>query len=140
MNVTLMRGLPGSGKTTWLQGTIGSVVCSADHYHMVDGVYRYNPANAGLAHGACLKKFVECLIAGRDAAVDNTNTSLVELVPYARLAEAYGAELLIVTLLCDVAVAIERNTHGVPASTILAMHANMVTQPVPPYWKHQVIA
>ena len=56
--VIIMRGLPGSGKSTEAKSYIlthGAVVVSADDFFMVAGKYRYNPAKIGDAHVACMR-------------------------------------------------------------------------------------
>lgn len=136
-----MRGLPGSGKSTHVAKMgVDAVVCSADHYHVVDGTYRFDPARAGEAHNACLRKYVETLILPQylTVVVDNTNTSLMELSPYVRLAEALGVEYEIHYILCSVVTALQRNVHAVPATTILKMHKNLVTEELPPWWRVRV--
>lgn len=143
MNKTafVMRGVPGSGKSTWLEKELvrlkaiptdegydpWSDVCSADKYHMVDGVYRYDPKNAKAAHERCFKRFINlCSVSQIDiVAVDNTNVRIWELARYVAVAETYGYEVKIIRMVCDPQVAIARNVHGVPAETIWQMHLNM---------------
>jgi ABC-type multidrug transport system ATPase subunit len=39
----VMRGLPGSGKTSWIKANInGASTASADHYFYTGGEYRFN--------------------------------------------------------------------------------------------------
>ena len=137
-----MRGLPGSGKSTWIRENLNYgilCVCSADDFHMVDSVYRYDPKNIGAAHGACLRKFTEVLIYGKkvdNLVVDNTNATAIEIAPYARLCEAFGIEFEIIHLNCSFETAYIRNTHQVPPQTILAMLGNLTTEKLP--WKFTV--
>jgi predicted kinase len=145
MKVFILRGLPGSGKTTWIKNNLlpDAVVCSADHFHMVDGVYRYDPANAGKAHAACLRKYLENtlgwpLVHGprpNHLTVDNTNCTIAEIAPYAALATAYDVPFEVVHVHCTVAEAVARNVHGVPDGTILDMARRLATEPLPPWWK-----
>lgn len=143
MRVYIMRGLPGSGKSTWAKDNLPhAVVCSADHFHTgSDGVYRFDPANAGNAHGECLKKFAILLETfritgnGPDVVVDNTNTTAAELAPYVALSAAYGVEYEIVFIPCDFATACYRNTHRVPRATIWHMMQNLNTERLPVWWK-----
>ncbi len=80
MNVIIMRGLPGSGKSTWIKqvfrnfqhGTVSpqayylkeeeTKIFSADSYHMVGDEYRYDPARAGEAHASCLREYLSALM------------------------------------------------------------------------------
>lgn len=139
-----MRGLPGSGKSTWVQrfGDIPRFVCSADDFHVDErGTYRYDPKNAGKAHDWCLKKYLGTLQSGflGNVIVDNTNVSLVEIAPYARLAQALCIPFKIVYVYCDPVVAYSRNLHGVPFSTILKMQRILLTEEVPSWWPQEII-
>lgn len=138
--IHIMRGLPGSGKTTFAKSLKTSpLIVSADDWHMVNGVYQYDPKQAGEAHVQCFKAFLKGVLYGtQNIVVDNTNTTLVELAPYVRVCEAYRCEYSIVYLLCPVEVAIKRNLHAVPVNTILAMNRNLLTEIVPAYWKQEV--
>lgn len=136
--IYIMRGLPGSGKSTWARKY---KTFSADEYHVINGVYQFDPKRAAYAHKECLRAYLMFLRVGisqQDVAVDNTNTTLVELAPYVRLAEVFCREYKIVYLTCDVETAIKRNVHNVPANTILQMNKNLITEIVPPYWNQDV--
>lgn len=137
-----MRGLPGCGKSTWAKNNCGTGVFSADSYHVgEDGVYRFDPKRAGWAHNECFRQFTIAVFTEtfRVLCVDNTNTTLAELAPYVRVAEAFGHEYTIMYLMCDVETAIKRNVHGVPANMILTMQRNLLTEIVPPYWRQEVV-
>lgn len=103
MKVFVMRGLPGSGKSSWIKTQIArmesqapNVVISADSYHLetVDGksVYKFRPERARAAHDCCLSEFVRTmsLPSAIEVFVDNTNLSAWEIAPYVRVAEAFG--------------------------------------------------
>jgi dephospho-CoA kinase len=142
--VFIYTGIPGSGKTTVIgkrhRRTVP--VCSADHWFMrlKQGVYNYVPAEIGQAHAACLRKFVGLVIeADIDIVVDNTNTSVAEVAPYAALALAYGREVKIITVECDPEVAFARNVHGVPLQTIKAMHAQLEARVLAPWWPQETL-
>jgi predicted kinase len=139
--IYIMRGLPGSGKSSWASEIAGAQIFSADSYHMVNGVYRYDPKIAGQAHNECFKSFLLAAMSNRKNAfiVDNTNTSLVELSPYVRVCEAFERDYTIVYVMCSVASAIARNIHGVPPNTILTMNRNLLTEVVPAHWKQMII-
>ena len=116
-----------------------TVFVSADYFHMVAGEYRFDPKNVPASHRACLEDYLDQLQRGdAEIVVDNTNTTLVELAPYVRLAEVYRREYKIMYLLCDVETAIKRNVHEVPANTILTMQRNLLTEIVPLYWNQEV--
>lgn len=148
MNVIILRGVPGSGKSTYVKRNPNAVVVSADHYFTDDkGLYNFDPTKLPLAHAKCLREFVDALLNHRDweqdveIVVDNTNTSVMEVAPYAALALAYGASLRVVTLKCDPVAAAARNVHGVPESTVLAMAKRLEdeTPRLAPWWEHVVV-
>ena len=135
----ILTGLPGSGKSTIAEQLVaaGAAACSADYYFIKEGVYRYVPAEIGLAHAHCMRKFIEHIGGntglGADIVVDNTNTTSVEIAPYVAVANAFGWEHEILRVECDPEVAFARQTHGVSRATFHHMERNL-RQPLPPWW------
>ena len=146
--VILMAGVPGSGKSHYVNNKLGlsrESVVSADNFFVgSDGVYRFDPSQLGAAHGDCLRGFVSSLHQGlRTVVVDNTNTTAIEMSPYVALAAAYGYEVEIVRVGCDPAVAAARNTHGVPERAVRAMAERLdktFQEGLPPFWNVKVTA
>lgn len=143
MKVIIMRGVPGSGKSTYVSKNFpGAAVYSADDYFVnAEGVYVFDPRKLPQAHGKCLKDFVFHLERpfSSDAVIDNTNTTAVECAPYAALALAYGCALEIVTIQCDPEVAAARNTHGVSVEGVKAMHKRLTEAQLMPWWPHRIV-
>lgn len=142
--IVVLRGIPGSGKTTFVRNTYpGATVVSADDYFVgEDGVYRFNPAEIGQAHGRCFRLFIESVQRGDLlVVVDNTATSIAEIAPYILGSQAYGYGAEIVTLRCDPAVAASRNVHGVPEAFVMKMAQALEagTQALMPWWQHQIV-
>lgn len=153
--VVILRGLPGAGKSTYRKTVLeklktgfhalGEIFdCSADHFFMVGGEYKFNPMQLGEAHASCLRSFTQRLLAQRPndlIVVDNTNLSVAEFAPYAALALAYKAELEIVTIECGWQTAAGRNVHGVPMNSYSRMEKALAkgTQDMPAYWPHTVV-
>ena len=144
--VILMAGVPGSGKTHYVNasGLTRESVVSADNFFVgADGVYRFDPTKLGAAHGDCLRGFVSALMKGLGTVVvDNTNTTVVEMTPYVALAAAYGYETEIVRVHCDPAVAAARNSHGVPERAVRAMAERLdktFQEGLPPFWNVRVV-
>jgi predicted kinase len=138
--VILMAGIPGSGKTHYTNNKLGAhESVSADAGFVgSDGVYRFDPARLGAAHGDCLRAFVSALMKGAETVVvDNTNTTAIEMAPYVALAAAYGYVVEIVRFACDPAVAAARNVHGVPERACRAMAERLertFQDGLPPFW------
>ncbi len=147
MKVYILRGLPGSGKSTFARTFDNSHVVSADSYHTIDGVYKFDHKRVAFAHNECLKEYVEIVHRKNPMPfetydyliVDNTNTSLIELAPYVRIAEAFGVEYEIKYFWCHPDVSMRRNLHQVPPNTILKMHDNLMREIVPPHWNQTVV-
>jgi len=125
--MTIMRGLPGSGKSTTAAKltTHDTVVCSADDYFVdKDGVYRFDKRLIGKAHLSCQKKAQKACAGGQHVIIDNTNTQRWEMEPYLRMAREGGYQVVVVDLFdgrqSDESLA-NRNTHRVPKETISAM-------------------
>lgn len=122
MKAYILRGLPGSGKSTFTKTLDNAVVASADNFFMKDGRYEFNPSLLGDAHKACLRLFVETLRAGKDVVCDNTNTTHFDMAAYVQVALALGADVEIHTFLVSPEVSFSRNTHGVPRNVIDSMN------------------
>lgn len=149
--MVILRGLPGSGKTTWLKKTITEMPTrphwvSADDFFVKNGVY-FDPRMIGEAHAQCFREaighFDESIGRANWAPIiiDNTNTQLFEIAPYVQLANAFMVDCRILTFWCDPIVAHARNTHGVPLATVMRMYSNLLESNanMPPFWRHEVI-
>jgi len=125
-NLYLVRGLPGSGKSTFARAL--SVNCySADDFFTRDGVYDFDPRLIGNAHLECQDKTKHSLSYGDDVAVANTFTQRWEMEPYFKIAKKVpGVNLFVVSLFDSGLTDIElyrRNVHEVPLETIQKMRA-----------------
>lgn len=143
MRVVILRGTPGAGKSTYTRNHFPTAaVCSADDFFLMGGVYKFDAARLSEAHGYCLRLFNELIQKNTQLiVVDNTNISALEVSPYAALANAYGYELNIITLLVDPAVAAQRNVHAVDLKTVKRQRARLDagTRQLPHWWKHTVV-
>ena len=117
----LVRGLPGSGKTTKAKSIINEtkdqiILFEADMFFMVDGKYVYDTNKVKDAHDWCRMQTACHLNKGVSVVVANTFTTMAEIKPYIEIAEKYGANTVI----------IETNgkytsEHNVPADVIEKM-------------------
>lgn len=86
----LLRGLPGSGKSS-LSKVIGGSHYEADMYFMNDGVYEFNPADLKHAHEWCKDRVYISMIKNVEKiVVSNTFTQEWEMESYYKLAEEHG--------------------------------------------------
>ena len=114
----LLRGLPGSGKST-VADQLAQVVYEADMFFMKDGEYQFDPAKLGAAHQWCQESTRQSMINGISRiAVANTFTVEWEMQPYIDMAAMHGYR--VVSLVVENRHG-SRSIHNVPASTINAM-------------------
>jgi len=113
--LTLIRGLPGSGKSTMAREIV--VATRAKHYEadaffMDRGAYRFDPAKLSAAHKWCQSMTLDALKEGYDVVVANTFTRRWEMQPYVDM----GFPVQVI-----VARGNWPNVHGVPAEAIERM-------------------
>jgi len=129
----VMRGLPGSGKSTTvteiLDRNVGVTVaiCSDDDFFMVDGEYKFNPQGIGQAHATCRLKAVDAMHKGTELVIiDNTATQKWEYFFYEETAKLFGYRFVILDLYdggCGDTELSYRNNHGVPENAIARIRA-----------------
>jgi len=129
--VLIMRGLPGSGKSTFIEKNFPRAwICSADDYFNSTGNYIFVKKDLGLAHRRCKNLFQMALENSLHfIVVDNTNTEIWEFETYLQLAKNYSYQAFVVNLEIDLETALQRNIHKVPVDKIFDMAERMEKYP-----------
>ena len=128
--VVIMRGLPGSGKSTFVEENFeDAYVCSADKFFIDNkGNYNFDVRRLSEAHQWCMEEFIDALFEKEElVVVDNTNMCNWEYTNYEVLAEHLGYNVRIIVMAAGlhdettVTTLAKRNSHGVDAETIERM-------------------
>ncbi|MAH51632.1 hypothetical protein CMI37_37795 [Candidatus Pacearchaeota archaeon] len=123
--VVILRGLPGSGKSTVEQLLVAHTILSMDAFwELGGGGYKFRPSDIAEAIQWVRDDFIRAL-AARDEliVVDNTNTTMEEMAFYRREAKAAGYVVHIVHVEATVEDAASRGIHGVPKKKVEQMRA-----------------
>lgn len=118
MELVLIRGLPGSGKSTM---AMGEMFKDFDHYEADmfferGGEYCYDSRKIKDAHEWCQRETFKALANGKSVVVSNTFTRHFEMEPYFYMAKTFGIEPTILE-----ATGNWPNVHGVPADVVEKM-------------------
>ena len=125
----IVRGIPGSGKSTFAKRLVGEdfLVCEADKYFIdkETGEYKFDFTKIKEAHKFCqdtVETYMKDSLVNdqfyREIAVSNTFTQEWEMRPYFELAKNYGYKVF--------SVVVENrhggtNQHGVPEEVLTKM-------------------
>lgn len=120
-SLILLRGCPGSGKTTITKILFPNAKAFAADDYMVDGSgnYDFRPEKLGYAHKLCVKGVEEAMqMSHAHVVVHNTLTTEKELMPYLELAKKYDYNIF--------SFIVENrhgnsNVHSVPEAKLLEM-------------------
>lgn len=85
----IIRGVPGSGKTTFAEAICKKFV-SADDYFMSGNEYKFDITKLESAHRYCYGKTKSIMETDEDVAVNNTFTRNWEMKPYFELAKQFN--------------------------------------------------
>ena len=113
----IVRGLPGSGKSSLAKKLTELVYSADDFFTNKKGEYNFNAKLLGKAHEWCWGKVRDAMFIGANAvAVANTFTQAWEAEKYYQIAEEYGYSVFVIECQNDFG-----NVHDVPQESIDAM-------------------
>jgi hypothetical protein len=132
-HLVLVRGLPGSGKTTFAKNAYrGYEHLETDDLFMKDGVYQFEPVMLGNYHRLVQLQTKAHLEHDRNVVVSNTFSRIWEMQPYLDM-KADITVYYVQPPMCkdlwtqdeevDIPALAERNVHGVPIGVISKMYA-----------------
>jgi predicted kinase len=123
VNLLLIRGLPGSGKTTYAKTLTGYTHFETDMYFTnSDGVYKWDGTQLGRAHKWCQDSTRAALERGDWVVVSNTFTKKWEMQAYFDMAKELGVTIEVVEMTGQYG-----NIHGVSEDHIKKMEARWET-------------
>tara|TARA_R110001632_G_C11059239_1_gene385679 strand:- start:1 stop:390 length:390 start_codon:yes stop_codon:yes gene_type:complete len=117
MTITIIRGVSGSGKTTYAK-KIEALHLENDMFCMQDGVYEFDFDEIKRRAGHCLRLAKLAAKTECDIVISNTFTQVWEMQPYLDLAKKHNAKLKVIALKTKY-----KNTHGVPDFAIERMYS-----------------
>ena len=116
----IIRGIPGSGKSTMAKNAKNFVHYEADMFFIDEnGNYKYDPDKIKQAHEWCKYSVFFSLKEGSNVVVSNTFIQPWELKPYFEFCFEYGIDISVVDLLTEY-----NNIHNVPSQVIDRMKRN----------------
>ncbi len=119
VKLILIRGLPGSGKSTYAREHLGVAPFEADtFFYDSAGVYKFDARKLKYAHWACFTDAAYSLFHHSTTVVANTFTQWWEMEKYIELAQEFNVPVEIVTLTGS-----HGSIHGVTPLTIERMRA-----------------
>lgn len=132
--VYIIRGVPGSGKTTVAKaivGTKGKIHSTDNYFYDNAGVFRFDWRKYEEFHDKNFAGFCESLNQKIPVVVlDNTNIKVKDFGRYVAAVEKKNYAVRLVEMpVSDPKEAAQRNTHGVPEKTIIKMLKNFEPYP-----------
>lgn len=128
VQLIIVRGLPGSGKSTIAKNVVTHVTSVGDtcvHFETdmfftdETGEYKYDVSKIVRAHEWCQQSVFSALAAGKSVVVSNTFVKKWEVQPYLDFCREKGITTSIV-----VASGNYKNVHNVPENVIARMKSN----------------
>lgn len=120
----LVRGLPGSGKSTFAKSHFNCVILENDMWHEIDGKYQWSAASMKDAVQWVMLTAEFMLSHGRDVCICNTFVKRALVEVYKKIAEKHDAKFDVYRCSSDYG-----NTHDVPKHVLDNMKAGFEDWP-----------
>lgn len=118
----IIRGIPGSGKTTY-GNSLGCYCFNPnDQYSISGGIYEYDDCLSKPASILCLSLCNMIMIHKKDIAICEVFLHISDMYDYIKRATMNSYDIVIVDCLCDLNDSFESNLHQVPMYKIQNMY------------------
>lgn len=124
--LTIIRGVPGSGKSTYAKKNFNCLILEQDMFHERDGKYQWKAAAMRDAIRWCKDMARHALKLGMDVCVVNTFVKIPHVEEYRRMAIELGASFDVIRMDNDFG-----NIHAVPETTLKDMKDSLMDSPWP---------
>lgn len=114
--LTIIRGIPGSGKSTFAKSNYKCLILENDMFHIKSGKYDWKSETMPDAVKWCFSTCEKALELGMDVVVSNTFTKRKFIEGYYKLAEKYNADFEVIRCTGNY-----QNIHDVPSYVMKSM-------------------
>lgn len=118
MKLTVIRGVPGSGKSTFAKERYNCLILENDMFYIRDGEYQWSKSKMDSAVKWCFDTAQRALESGMDVCVANTFTKARFIDVYRDMAGRLGADFEVIRLDGDPRWT---NSHSVPPGVMKSM-------------------
>lgn len=113
MKLTIIRGMPGSGKSTYAKNNFNCLILEQDMFFIRNGQYKWHPSGMPSAIEWCKSMATTALENGMDVCVVNTTLKRQYVEEYKKLAEQHNASFEVIRM--DTSYG---NIHNVPTHVL----------------------